>query len=128
MRFKFLLLLSVAGIAGTLGRYSLINLLSNIGVTRVIPATFWINLCGCFFAGMTVTLFDHLKIPTHITKEILLIGLLGAFTTFSSFILEGVNYLQIVSIFRGILYITLQNILGIIALLIGKIITQALIS
>ncbi len=128
MRFKFVFLLSLAGVIGTLSRYGLIQMLTSLGITRIVPATFWINLFGCFLAGVTVALFDHLKIPTHITKEVLLIGLLGAFTTFSSFILEGVNYLQLVSIFRGILYITFQNLLGILALLIGKMVMQFTIS
>lgn len=80
--------LALAGAVGTLARYGLAGL-----VHRVIGPTFpWgtlvVNALGCLAAGFLWTLFEHRLAVSGETRTIVLVGFMGAFTTFSAFILE----------------------------------------
>lgn len=53
-----------------------------------------VNVFGCFLAGVLLTLFSkRLDIP-ELTKTVIMVGFLGAFTTFSAFGLETINYFK----------------------------------
>ncbi|MCX7796866.1 MAG: fluoride efflux transporter CrcB [bacterium] len=53
-----------------------------------------VNVTGCFLAGAFLTLFSKkLDIP-DITKTIIMVGFLGAFTTFSTFGVETISYFK----------------------------------
>ncbi len=53
-----------------------------------------INLTGCLLAGFFYTLSDKKKIFSLVQRNFFLIGVLSAYTTFSQFIENLVNYLD----------------------------------
>ncbi len=53
-----------------------------------------VNVIGCFLAGILLTLFSKRLEISDITKTIITVGFLGAFTTFSTFGVETINYLK----------------------------------
>lgn len=72
-------------------------------------ATLGVNILGSFIVGMLVGVFLHFT-PSNELKGFLVIGFLGAFTTYSTFAIE--SYMLLNSAFwYGILNIVL-NVLG----------------
>lgn len=74
-----------AGLGGV-ARY-----LVNLGIARtysgVFPlATFLVNVTGCFLAGVAMTLLsERTPTPSDNWRLLLVVGVLGGFTTFSTF-------------------------------------------
>ena len=56
--------------------------------------TLVVNLLGCFLAGLLSYLMFERFLLSQTTRTVLLIGLLGGFTTFSSFGLQSFNMLR----------------------------------
>lgn len=82
-KLAFLMLL---GAIGTLLRYALA-----VGIGRVVASGFpWgtlvVNLVGCFLFGLVLTLGRERGVISVEWTQIVLVGFMGAFTTFSSFV------------------------------------------
>jgi CrcB protein len=85
-----LLVLTVAlgGAAGALARYGLDRFIEHHVLTVFPWSTFLINVTGCFAAGVAVAvLVDRHDVPTWIRTGVV-VGFLGAYTTFSTFAQE----------------------------------------
>jgi fluoride exporter len=87
------LLLAIAvalgGAAGALARYGLDRLIEHHVVTVFPWSTFTINVTGCFLAGLAVAaLVDRHDLPAWVRTGVV-IGFLGAYTTFSTFAQES---------------------------------------
>jgi len=79
------LAVAVGGAGGALARYGLDSLIEH-HVDALFPwATFTINISGCFLNGLLVALVvDALGAPSWLSRG-LIVGFLGAYTTFSTF-------------------------------------------
>jgi CrcB protein len=76
-------------------------------------STFSVNLLGCFLIGLIAAL----AFKNKWNEQIILFGItgvLGGFTTFSSFALEFTNLLKNNHIGMALLYVGLSNILGLV--------------
>ena len=83
-----LLLIGLAGLAGTLSRYWLSGFIARrIGETFPF-GTLIVNLLGCFLVGLLFYLLQERYLVNEAIRTAILIGLLGGFTTFSSFGLQ----------------------------------------
>lgn len=70
-----------------------------------IPLTIIIiNFAGCFIMGFVDSLFEN-KIPHSQVKHFLTIGLLGGFTTFSTFSLEFSNLIKNGNFLNSFIYL-----------------------
>lgn len=89
-----LLLLCLAGSAGTLARYGLSGLVQRLAGVGFPLGTFVVNLSGCLLFGLVFGLFeDRIGLPGEV-RFILLTGFMGAYTTFSSYMFESVSLMQ----------------------------------
>ena len=107
-------LIGIAGAVGALARYG-------IGVatgTRTFPvATLGINLFGSFLLGLLL----H-RAPVRLSEDTRLalgVGLLGAFTTFSTFTNETLALARDGRIGTAVLYLSLSIVGGLTAAAIG---------
>ncbi len=114
-----LLLIAVAGSLGTLARYGLGGLVQSYA-GKVFPwGTVAVNLCGCLLFGLVWSSLEN-RLPGSIeTRSIILIGFMGAFTTFSTFIFETRNLLYDQEWLLAIGYFAIHNVGGLAALLAG---------
>jgi fluoride exporter len=82
--------IAFAGAAGTLARYGLGSLVNRLTPGGLLPwGTLAVNLAGCFLYGLVwAALSAKLRINER-TSQVLLIGFMGGFTTFSSLISEA---------------------------------------
>ncbi len=86
-----ILLLCLAGSAGTLSRYFVGEWAHRFLGAHFPYGTLAVNLLGCLLIGFIGTLADERFWLGPQMRTILLIGFLGAFTTFSSFTFETWN-------------------------------------
>ena len=116
-----LLLLVIAGSAGTLCRYGLSGLVQS-GVGARFPwGTLVVNVSGCLLAGLLFGLFESRWGLSGEARTIVFIGFLGAFTTFSGFMLETTELARDAQWLSAAANLVLQNGLGAVALYAGLV-------
>ena len=121
-----IVLLIVFGAAGTLARYGLDGWIQH-RVGSAFPAgTLTINLLGCLLLG-TIAEFslNHISVPPD-WRIGLTIGLMGGFTTFSTFGWDSVRMLQDGEWTKALIYIGASVVGGILAMMAGMRLGNAL--
>ena len=114
-----LALIALAGSFGTLARYGLAGLVQRLGGAAFPWGTLAVNVAGCFLVGLLAALFENRWPVSPETRVILLVGFMGAFTTFSAYMLETGELVRTAQWLHAAGNVALQNGLGFIALLIG---------
>jgi len=88
-----LLLIAIGGAAGALMRYG-IGLAAQAGGVSFPTGTLAVNLTGAFALGFIATFLVERTTVSPELRIALTIGVLGAYTTFSTFSLETLNLLS----------------------------------
>jgi CrcB protein len=110
----------LGGALGTGFRYGLSTLLHYAGKESKFPyATFLVNVTGSFAIGLLAALFEARPSSSEVTRAALMTGLLGGYTTFSSFSLETYNLMRDGRMDLAILYTSLSVVLGLAAVWLG---------
>lgn len=121
-----LLWLALAGAAGTLSRYALAGWVQRSAGSGFPWGTMAVNLAGCFLAGLVTALWEERGLFSGETRTVVMVGFMGAFTTFSSFILETGSLARDGEWLHAAANIAAQNTLGIVALLLGFAVARGL--
>jgi CrcB protein len=119
--FWKLALLAAAGAAGTLGRYALTGVIQQKTGFSFPFGTLFVNVTGCFLVGLCYTVFQEKSLLNGQVRIILLIGFFGAFSTFSSFMLETGEMLQSGQWGMAFANVLVQNVFGFLFLLTGML-------
>lgn len=109
------------GLGGALGSVSRYLIGQWVGVREVSQFpwhTFAVNLIGCFAIGLLWALLNK-NVADRSFYFFLITGVLGGFTTFSSFGLETFHLLQAKAYFTAVSYILLTNVAGFALVFIG---------
>ena len=88
--------------------------------------TLAVNLLGSFMIGFLWCLFDEAHWP-HEWRLFVFTGLLGSFTTFSTFTRETLQLFMTGDWKEAMLYVTLSNILGILLVLCGILLCKRML-
>lgn len=116
------LLVGLGGFIGSVSRYMLGDLVHRLLDKPVFPyGTFVVNIFGCLLIGILGGLSESKNLFDTQTRMFLFIGLLGGFTTFSSFGFETFNLAKQGAHFHALTNVFLQIVLGLIAVSIGYI-------
>jgi fluoride exporter len=107
-----ILYIAFGGAIGAVGRH-LIASFFNSSKTGFPTGTFLVNLLGSLLIGLLMGFFAKANISDNI-KLFLIIGILGGFTTFSSFAYESIDLLRNGEIKIALLYILGTNVFGIL--------------
>jgi fluoride exporter len=114
-----ILWLAGAGAVGTLTRYWLGGLVQRLHQTAFPWGTFVVNVAGCFLFGLVWTLAEERLVIGGETRAIILIGFMGAFTTFSTFAFESAAMLRDAEWILAATNLLAHNVLGIAAFFVG---------
>lgn len=107
-----LLAIGLGGALGALLRYGVSGFVQKLFTSLFPWGTLCVNLVGCFLLGFLFQIFQNVVVSLE-WRSFLLIGFLGAFTTFSTYSLETVNLLEEGEIKIALINLFLQNFLGI---------------
>lgn len=95
----------------------------------LFPWTTWsVNLLGCFFAGIFFAFTQRFPILQNEVRLLLMVGILGGFTTFSSFGLETFQLIRQGQFPLALVYTLSSVVVGVICLAIGFYIFQILLA
>ncbi len=117
--FVKLLLLALAGAMGTLARYGLALSVERYNGASFPLGTLAVNVLGCFAVGMIWALFENKWPVEPQTRMLVLVGFMGAFTTFSAIMLESGELAKASGWLLAGANILLHNGLGVAALFGG---------
>jgi CrcB protein len=113
------MLVFVGGGLGSLSRYLFgVWMAGQLG--SAFPwSTLTINVAGSFLIGLVATLADEARLFSTDQRTFLVVGVLGGFTTFSSFALESSRLWEAGSLVRASAYIVGTAGLGGLAVVLG---------
>ena len=116
-----LVLIGVGGFVGAIARFWLSGRVQDLSGSIGFPyGTLVVNLAGCFLLGVLSYLVDARGLLSPESRSLLIVGLLGAFTTFSTFSSESLNLLMSGETLRAMINVSSSVLLGILAVWIGR--------
>jgi len=114
-----LLAIAIGGAIGAVFRYVLGNQISVIFGTNFPFSILIINVIGSFFMGMAIESFNLFSISNEPLQKFFTVGILGAFTTFSTFSLDAVDLILKNRFSDAFIYVFASVILAIAFLFLG---------
>lgn len=119
-----LLIIGVGGFIGAVLRYLLSGYVQKWSDTVDFPyGTLVVNLVGCLLIGMFTRMDELRSVLTPEVRLFLFIGILGAFTTFSTFGNETINLLNDKRFLLGIVNIGGHILFCLLAVMVGRLST-----
>ena len=116
-----LLLIGLGGFMGALLRYGVSGLIQSLSKSINFPyGTLVVNLLGCLLIGMLSQVAEVRGVISPETRSFIFIGLLGAFTTFSTFGNDTISLFRNGENVLSYLNIGLHLVLGLSAVWLGQ--------
>ena len=116
---KYVLWVAVGGSIGAVGRYLISSGIQKWAGTSFPLGTLTVNLVGCFLLGLLAALFTGPLLIREEYRLALLVGGLGAFTTFSTYGYETLTLMNDGQKGLALFNIGLSNVLGLTAVWFG---------
>ncbi len=107
-----IIVLSLGGVVGVLLRYFTGGAVHKVAGSGFPYGTLVINLVGCFVIGLLWGIFERFEFSSNL-RLFLFIGVLGSFTTFSSFGLETFNLFRDNELRLGLYNLLITNVFGV---------------
>jgi fluoride exporter len=119
------LCVGLGGFLGAILRYCSNSLVSKLINTEQFPyGTFLVNITGCFCIGVVFGISRYIfQLDNHL-KLFVLVGILGSYTTFSTFAYETLQLMENGKIISPFLNVFMQVTIGITAVWIGILLTK----
>ena len=118
--------LLAGGLAGTAARYALSGVVYQVCGTQFPYGTLTVNTLGCAVIGFLAVLTEEKFLLGPSARVLLMAGFCGAFTTFSTFMLETVYLLRDGETLRAAANIGVSVALGFVALRLGMVLAELL--
>lgn len=113
------LAIALGGAAGAVSRYWLSTIAERLNGSGFPVGTFLVNLLGSFAIGLVFMFFLERQALVDSWRPLLVIGFLGAFTTFSTFSLDALLLFQQGHYNTALFYIVSSVLLCLLAVFAG---------
>jgi CrcB protein len=121
-----ILYIGIGGFIGAVARYYLGNLAHDwLRIHNFPIGILIVNVLGCFLIGMLSGIIETKVLISEHLKSLLIIGLLGSFTTFSTFSNDTLRFITTGNFFYAILNIFLSIFVGLLFVWFGYLITES---
>ncbi len=120
-----LLIIAAGGAMGAVARYGLGGLVHQYYSGRFPLGTLVVNLLGSFAIGVLMSLVEDRQAISPEARLFWGVGILGAFTTFSTFGYETVQLVRDGSFGLATANIVVSVVIGLIAVLAGRAVVQS---
>ena len=118
------LLIAVGAALGANARYLVGAWAGNYLGADFPYGTLIVNIIGSFVLGFLLTLgTEQLQLSPE-ARLLLAVGFLGSFTTFSSYAVESLNLWRDAGIWRGLLNIVGNNLVGLFSAVLGTVLAR----
>jgi len=125
---KELLAVGAGGFVGAIARYGLSGLVYRWFGESFPVGTLAVNLLGCLVIGLLSALSEDRQALSAHARLFVMIGLLGSFTTFSTFGYETVELLRSGSVKLALLNAVGSVVLGLAAVILGRTLFRLLMT
>ena len=107
---------AIGGALGSMARYALSAWIFDVSSHKCPYATLTVNVIGSFVMGILfVIIVEKAALPAEM-RSLLMIGFLGAFTTFSAFSLDALGLWQNGHVFLSLVYMLATVVLCLVAI------------
>ena len=118
-----ILYIALGGALGALARHYLAAVVIHHAGRGLPWGTLTVNITGCFIIGLAGALAGKYGMSPHM-RSFVFVGLISAFTTFSTYGLESYNLMRSGAMLAAMANILLSNLAGIAAVFIGVLISR----
>lgn len=115
---KVILLVGLGSFIGGIGRYLVTILIQNRFLSTFPYGTMVVNIIGCFLIGVIYGISDRGTMPSE-WRIFLATGIMGGFTTFSSFSNDTVSMLRDSQYWAAFSYVAISVLIGLAATFSG---------
>ena len=116
--------IALAGLIGTLLRYWVAGFVADRYGEEFPWGTLVVNLVGCFCAGAAFYLMRERFDVSPTLRAVIMIGLLGGFTTFSAYGLQTFTLLRDGHLGLAAINVTASNVLGLLMVWVGYVVCR----
>src|SRR3954471_13672208 len=121
-----ILLIGFAGFAGTLARYWLAGWADSRGASIFPIGTVMVNLVGCLAIGFLFHATQEKYVIDPTIRAAILVGVLGGFTTFSSFAVQTFNLMRDGEFLLAGVNLVISNVVGLCLVWAGYLASRSL--
>ena len=112
-------MLIIGGALGATARFTISQFIDKHFTTQFPVGIFIVNIIGCFFIGLIMSLLQNKLLLNEVFRFFLVIGFLGSLTTFSTFAFDNFNLFNMKNFTFLFLNLFVTNFLGIIMVFFG---------
>lgn len=113
-------LVGAGGFIGAIFRYLLGGFVQRSAALGAFPyGTLVVNMIGCLLVGIAVGIIDSRQIVNPEFRSFVLVGVLGGFTTYSTFGVETFALLRDADFLRAAANVAIHIVLGLVLVWIG---------
>ena len=123
---KYLLFIALGGATGAVSRYLLSNWVHALWEGKWPVGTLLVNMLGSFAIGVVFVLIER-QVMHQDWRSVLMVGFLGAFTTFSTFSLESITLFESGHTAHALGYMTVSAVSCVLVAGLSIQLTRALV-
>lgn len=124
---KYLLFIALGGASGAVTRYLLAGWAHKLWESHLPVGTLMVNVLGSFSIGVVYVLLVEKQLIHQDWRGVLMVGFLGAFTTFSTFSLETIKLMETGHIALAAAYMLASAVLCVVMAGAAMQLTRALV-